>query len=98
MCGPDGFVDSSRHQNRFRVKGDKKEQRGKNKTSKSFTVVDLAAIKERDQKEYEKRFKLIDVSCFFLVCIHCYFSCLVKYMSMMSVVHEMDLFLKNVFV
>ena len=64
MVGPDGFVDSRRLQHPYKVHKDKKEQKRKATSSKSqsFTVVDLAAIKDRDQKDYDKRLKVIEVS------------------------------------
>ena len=63
MAGPEGFVDSKRLQHPYKVHKEKKEQKRRSQSSKSqnFTVVDLAAIKEKDQKDYDKRLKVIEV-------------------------------------
>ena len=68
MCGAEGFVDSSRQQHSYRVRNQAKGKARDSQEgsivdkSKVFTVVDLAAIKARDQKEHEKKIRLIEVS------------------------------------
>ena len=72
MCGAEGFVDSSRQQHSYRVRHQAKVSAAKTRDSqeggivdrsKVFTVVDLAAIKSRDQKEHDKKIRLIEVKC-----------------------------------
>ena len=73
--GPDGFVDSTRHRNKYVVGGEKKGKKDSESGGGSggsggsggkgkMTVVDMAAKKEKDQRDYEKRIKLIEVSYF----------------------------------
>ena len=65
MCGAEGFVDSTRNQHSYRVrsqgKSKSKDGPAQSGDKKMFTVVDLAAIKGRDQKEHDKRLKVIEV-------------------------------------
>ena len=54
-------MDSGRYQHSFQVR------QGKDKDSKGggggrITVVDLTARKDRDQRDYERRLKVIEVS------------------------------------
>ena len=68
-CGPDGFVDSTKYRQSFNAKSEKKGGGsgggggggGGSGGPKPHTVVDLMLKKERDQKEYDKRLKVIEV-------------------------------------
>ena len=61
-CGADGFLDSGRYRHSFTVKREKKEAKDKDDKARSLSVVDLVAKKERDQKEFDRRMKVIEVS------------------------------------
>ncbi|XP_013420487.1 myosin-11 [Lingula anatina] len=56
-CGPDGFLDSSKYTHTFNVK-EGKSPRSPGATPRS--VVDLAQKIEQDQKDYEKRIRLVE--------------------------------------
>ena len=68
IAGADGFVDSARQQHSYKIRSQTKaksrDQASSAAEDKSrvFTVVDLAAIKQRDQREHDKRLKVIEVS------------------------------------
>ena len=61
MCGPDGFLDSARYQHSFQVRKEKKDARNGDAPTTRVTVVDLLARKEKSQKEYDKRLKVVEV-------------------------------------
>ena len=55
-------MDSTKARNKYVVGGDKKKKDSDSGGGKGkVTVVDLAAQKEKDQRDYEKRIKLIEV-------------------------------------
>ncbi len=62
-CGPDGFVDSTKYKHSFDVRQSQSRREGKAPSpQQKFTIVDLSARKDRDQHDYERRLKVIEVS------------------------------------
>lgn len=59
-CGPDGFLDSTKYTHSFTLKREK-DKSPRLSTETPRTVVDLSQSATLDQKDYEKRIRLIEV-------------------------------------
>lgn len=59
--GPDGFLDSSRFTHPYGSTGSGKSPRPKSDTSPRGGVIHLTRRKEKEQREFDKRIKVIEV-------------------------------------
>ena len=67
--GPDGFLDSTRYSHTFQLKKDKESKpsaaksklRASSDTTPRPSVVNLTARVEKDEKDYQKRIKVVEV-------------------------------------